>query len=133
MSCKALALSYGDNSWQTEKNTKLQEPTFIDACASGGETVNGNPERTHLACERRRISGGRFSPPKSSVPPEIRLCSQARTHGALKIVFLLVCLFLLPVKLNSGYNRELIKGTTHLFKLRTMKIDPILPKILDLS
>lgn len=101
MSCKALALSYGDNSWQTEKNTKLQEPTFIDACTSGGETVNGNPERTHLACER---------------------------NGALKIVFLLVCLFLLPVKLNSGYNRELIKGTTHLFKLRTMKIDPILPK-----
>ena len=87
MSCKALALSYGDNSWQTEKNTKLQEPTFIDACTSGGETVNGNPERTHLACERRRISGCRFSPPKSSVTPEIRLCSQARTQRSFKNSF----------------------------------------------
>ena len=36
-----------------------------------------------VACERRRISGGRFSPPKSQLfggekrPPEIRLRSQA--------------------------------------------------------
>ena len=38
--------------------------------------------RSSVACERRRISGGRFSPPKREKrQPEIRLRSQARSRA----------------------------------------------------